>query len=298
MFHFILCRVLINIAAIALVIHAKAETNKSIETSNTRKYSIHYDCFLSASLFFSKNKSPQDISGLYLFESINIRFTRNKKNSKNLHEFRNELSYFKYTDSIWIKNKDKLFLSLLWIINPANKIKNSFLINIKTQNSNTWEYSYNSKINQIQKKWISGPFLPIHIIAGYGINLIYLKNSYLNISFATFKVNLLPKNERLSPEIKIQWESDKAIIQTEYGFNIQGTLKHELQKKIVFENKTSFFTTGNDFQKTNFDIQNIISIKLNRIIKIRLENKFIYDLMVSKKVLSRYELLIGFNFEN
>ncbi len=253
---------------------------------------FHFDGFLATSLILNNNWKETDHSSLIFAGSINIFLKTKGSLTERLLEFRSELNYQKFIDSIWVKNTDRIFFSSIWTRGNKKYFHRSVNVILKTQITDTWKYSHD------KRKWQSGPLVPFTLMTGYGLNLSMRNGNYLNVAIVSVKLNSKPKTDRLLPDLKVAASTDKVIIYSEYGLNIQGFYKKKLSSLIYFENTISFFSKGFDKKMLTFEIQNIIALKPFRQFKIRLTNDLIYDYLISEKLQSRYELLLGFNFEN
>ena len=272
--------------------------SKSVDSVQfeAKKYSRTFkiDCFLSTSFYNYKNWNGINNSSFIVSGYANLTYKKKKTKSTRIQEYRSEINYQKFIDSLWIKNSDNLFLSSIWLKNERDGFVNSFAISLKTQHTVSWDYSSAKSNTPI---WKSGPMLPFALIAGYGINKTFPRDSYFNISFASVKINSMPRSKLNLQEDKFLAKTDKIIFNSEYGLNIQTVLNKIICSRITWENKTSFFTTGLNRKSIMFDMQNIISIKPNRFLKIKFVSNATYDFQISDKLQTKYQLLVGFAIE-
>ena len=264
----------------------------SLPTYQNTKSTI--DCFLATSFFIYENWRGANNYFFILSGSLNLAFKKIKVHTIRINELRSEINYQKFIDSSWVKNSDNIFLSSIWILNKKEGFKNSYSVSFKTQLTNTWEPSYQIPGSRILK---SGPFLPFTFVAGYGIHRTFWKNSYVNISFASIKINSIPRTEEAVKENKYFATTNKMIFKSEYGLNIQSVINRNISKFVTWENKVSCFTTVFNRNSLIFDIQNRVSVKLNRFLKIKLVYTLDYDIIISEKLQTKYELLVGLSLE-
>jgi len=257
-------------------------------------HKIKADGFIATSFSANNNWNSHDNSFVLLSGCLNLTFIKNKGKFNRLLEFRSEINYQKFIDSVWIKNSDNLFISSIWVINETKKLKSSFHVSIKTQLTNSWDQS---SPNSVKQTWKSGPMLPFAFIAGYGLNKKFRNNSYLNISVITVKIESRPRTILSSKDIKTLAVTDKIIFDSEYGINIQSCLSKNILKKLLWENRITSFANGIEASNVKFDLQNTLAIKPLPYMKIRLAQNLIYDYTLSKKIQSRHELLVGFSIE-
>jgi len=251
--------------------------------------------FIASSFINNKNWKGIDNNSLFVTSSTNLSYKKNNTNSSRINELRLELGYQNFFDSAWIKTSDNFFISSIWILNKRQGLKESFSLSLKTQLTDTWDYTILKPDDK--PTWKSGPFVPFTFITGYGMNWFFRENSYVNFSFVSIKIYSRPKAENIFLENKIIAKTDKVIFFSDYGFNLQGVLKKKLSLNSSWENKFSFFSKGLEKKTTNFDMQNTFSFFPFHYIKIRFENKITYDFTVSNKLQFRNELLVGFGIE-
>ncbi len=272
-----------------------ASHGKNAPDSGFLQKTSSIELFVSSSFQRNLEWKSTNNSGLLLSGSFNLNSIKKTDYKNTIREIRTDLSYNHFIDSITIKSNDNIFLSSIWAFMENPYLKNSFLINLKTQLTNTWEYLYIN--NSKSRKWKSGPMLPANFTAGYGINFLFWKTSYLNISFATLRINSFPKNDDVPKETNVFASTDHVLFNSEYGFNLQSCIKLPLLKKFLLENKTSFFGNGLDKKMLNLDMQNVFSYPISQEFKIRIENKVAYELRVSSKIQHRFEIIIGYSFK-
>ena len=268
---------------------------KVISNSCLLQKTTSIDLFVSSSLTKNKDWKSTSNSGIQFNESFNLISIKKMNVSNTIRELHTDLSYIHFIDSTTIKSTDDIFLSSIWAFMEQPHFKNSFIINLKSQLTNTWEYPY---INNLKvRKWKSGPLLPANFLAGYGINFNIGKTSYLNISFATIKINSFPKTDNFPVETNVFASTNKVQFNSEYGFNLQSYIRLPLLKNFLMENRTSLFGNGIDKKTLNLDIQNIFSLQTSQAMKIRFENKVAYEHRISSRIQYRFEILIGYSFK-
>ncbi len=252
-----------------------------------------YDAFLSTSAFANVYWKEQKNNCISLYASSSLRFMKKESAFKRIHELKAEIGYAKYIDSTWIKQSDYLYLNSIWIY-TSSTIQNSFTINLKTQIADTWIYQgYKDPV----RTWTSGPLLPASLVAGYGMNIQFQNKSYINIAFASLKLNSKPRFEFSIYDSKNVIVAEKVIYNTSYGLQLQCMLTSKLLKSIDWEYRAQFFATGIDKKQITFDAQNSFSFRPVSFIKLRLEQKIAYDFYSSEHLQFRVEMMMGFVLE-
>jgi hypothetical protein len=254
-----------------------------------------YDGFFTTSLTLNRNRKENFPAGLFFSGVYNYNFRNNKELRGSLTEIHVGLTYARLFDSLWIKTKDYISYSSIWTFDNGRQVKDAVNLGFRTQLANSWEI--NSLNNTTKKSWKSGPFVPAYLVAGYGVNSFLGRNSYLNISLAALKISSLARTANAEDGEKYFARTDKIVLLSEYGFNVQARINRPLGNKIVFENRTSLFGSGLKGKTVSLDMLNIIAYAPFRPIKIRFENSIGYDYQFSVKLQTRYELLFGYYFE-
>jgi hypothetical protein len=285
------------IGLIMLAHQANAQTSSIDSTYREfpgRDNFLRIDFLASSSFFINTNWKEINNSCIFATGSLNIIIRKRKNQWTRLEELRSELGYLKFIDSVWTKTTDNILVSGIWKKN-GDAISHSFLINLKTQITDTWEnlVSYQGA----KRKWKSGPMLPANLVLGYGFNLLFRSSSYINFTLATIRVNSRPIPAVITPETKFILKSGKALFNSEYGFSLQSSIILCLSKNLYWENKSFFFGTGLEKRELFFDMQNSLSLKPVKFMKLRLDHRVVYDFIISHKLQYRTELLIGFSLE-
>ncbi len=250
--------------------------------------------FLATTFTTNLNWKGQDNSFFLFAGMFNVTLIRNDEKINRLYELRTEINYQKFIDSSWIKNADNLFLSYIRSNNITKEFKSSYQAAIKTQITNTWEPPGMTPGKQV---WKSGPMLPFEFIAGYGLNKIFWKTSYLNISLISLKIETRKRTKQSGRDQKTLAATDQMIVDSEYGINFQCSVSKEILKSILWDNKSTAFLSNIKTSLFKFDVQNSISLKLTGTLKIKAGQRFSYDHLISKKVQSKFEILLGYNIE-
>lgn len=256
--------------------------------------SFTWEGFISTSCFANLNWKDKTNFSVNIYGSLYLAYRKTRGRLKTIHEFRSQLGYIKYIDSVWVKPTDVFYISSIWTVNSSHSINTSFSAYLKSQLTDSWKNVY---LPDQKRKWLSGPFLPASLILGYGINKTFEGNSYINCSFASLKINSRPHLPNSNREIKNAILTEKIIYNSEYGFQLQWLFNKKIFTLFTWENRTNFFATGFDKNTITFDFQNAISIKPVRFMKIRLEQLVIYDRLQSEKIQTRIELMIGLSFD-
>jgi hypothetical protein len=271
------------------IFHDSIEGNKDCSASK-----IHYEGFAATTFFINDNWKGKTNSNLLIAAFVDITRKTNSGIFGRIIELRSDISYQKFIDSVWIKNNDSFFLSSIWTKNFSKDFLESFLLNFKSQFTNTWEYP---EFTSDKPKWKSGPMLPFTFISGFGFNGRINQNSYINFSLISLKMVSIPKTETTIINSKTLYETGKVIINYEQGINLQSNYSANIFKNITVETKSSCFLNGTQPKDIKFDMQNLISLKLYSFLKIRFANYLSFDTNITSKIQTKYELLFGCYFD-
>lgn len=255
---------------------------------------IYLKGFLATSYNNFENWNEKNATGIFLSGQFNINCKKSARNKSTLYELRTELGYYKFIDSSWFKTKDEFFLSIIQTSEGTKTVQFAFSANLKSQITDTWITRRTGE----KRKWVSGPILPATFMTGIGINFMLKQNSFINISIATIKVKSDQPSKSIPENYKIIGKTKNVILYSEFGCSMQSCILKPFGKYLSFVNKNILFTSGVSLKKLSLDSRNIITYKLFRFIKLQIENRIVYDYLVSSKLQLSNEMLLGFSFMN
>ncbi len=268
-----------------------------VESRDTdyRTSKITVEGFATASFIKTNNKRIQVLNSFFFALSGNTVLSINKSKCDKFLELRTDLGYTKFTDSIWIKNTDNLWLLFSYRTVSEKKFRNSINASLRTQLTDTW-LSIPNYTGKNERQWRSGPLTPGTTILSYGLNYRFDERTDISVSYASLKIySFIPKPESQTP---VFIRAGKVSVNSEYGFNFQLRLEEPINHFISVENRTSFFATGLKKESMIFDFQNRIWVNIYRNIRVRIDSKFFYDALQATGIQSKYELLVGIFFDN
>jgi hypothetical protein len=245
--------------------------------------------FIATTFLLNKNWKEMNNSSILL--SLNLRYqNKSTVKTKSITDIFAELSYIKFIDSIWVKNNDRFFFSNIFQLDHG-KIRQTISINFTSQITDTWIESETGSPNQ--RLWKSGPLIPATIVTGYGFIYKPMPYNYINISFPSYKIGTLPADGYYDDDLKIVKRSEKYVMYHQYGLQFQMCVSQKISSGIFFESSSNIFIEQRLFKNIYFDVRNTLSIYPLKNFKLRIENKIVYDKMVSEAFQWKYDFLFG-----
>ncbi|MGZ7136100.1 MAG: hypothetical protein ACXVHY_09500, partial [Methanobacterium sp.] len=149
----------------------------------------------------------------------------------------------KFVDSVWYKNTDYLDLSAEIVKTKNKTFTNIFTFYFNSQFLSNYENRYKED-GTVTKRWSAGFGNPMNLEIGYGTTIRFWKTCRINLTFITLRTNVIPALDNESIINKNDFIYKKSIISSEYGLGIQTFIRHDLCKKIRWENNTHFFANA------------------------------------------------------
>ncbi|CAN5378238.1 hypothetical protein BH10BAC1_BH10BAC1_05730 [soil metagenome] len=251
---------------------------------------------LSASYVNYKNWKYNGYSNYTFLARENLNYDTLGSNWETHIRFNGELGYMKFLDSVWYKNTDYLDLSTE-IVKTKNKfITNLFTLYFNSQFLSTYDDYYKDD-GTISNRWSGGFGNPMNLEIGYGSTIRFWKTCRINLTFITLRTNIIPALDNQSIITKNDFIYEKSIISSEYGLGIQTFVRHDLFKKIRWENSTRFF--GNAINRQHFDIdfRNRLIFHLIKYLDFIIDTRIRYMPYPPYKLQFRNELMLSFSLE-
>lgn len=245
--------------------------------------------FFATSLIYNRNWEETDNSSILFNLNLKVR-SSSTLSAKRIIDLYVDLAYLKFIDSVWIKNTDRILFSTIWII-ERRKLKQTLSINFSSQLTDTWLEK--RKGNIIERKWKSGPLLPASILTGYGFIYKPFDKSFINLSFPAYKIGSLPTGNFLQDELKIIGQNNKYFLYNEFGISLRANIEKELGRRISVQSNSILLITQSGERRVYLDMVNSLSWHPLRILKLRFENRILYDETFSMRLQWRYDLLFG-----
>jgi hypothetical protein len=256
----------------------------------------------------NQNWQGNDYKNFSLMANADYQYRINSKKFSQVYQFRGELSYLQFVDSIqasrWLKNSDFFNLSAQWTDYSVSMLKHSYSVLIKSQFTDSWNYilvppADGSETYTYRRKWAGGLMNPSTITLAYGLNYNFWRNSYINFAFATINVYTRPRTDNaLLPTEKELARSERALFISEYGMSIQSMIQRKFNNYVLWDNKINFFSNGLNKNQVNFDFQNRITFRFLKYFQFRVSTYLVYNPIYSYQMQYRHEFVTGIFFEN
>ena len=269
------------------------------DTTRTHKKlptTITYTSNLSASYVNYKNWKYNGYSNYTFLVRENLNFDTIGKNWETHIRFNGELGYMKFVDSTWYKNTDYLDFSTEIVKTKNKKLTNILTFYFNSQFLSNYDYFYQDDGSSL-KRWSGGFGNPMNLEVGYGTTARFWKTCRINLTFITLRTNVNPYFDDQNLLTKNDFIYKKSIISSEYGLGIQTFIRHDLHKKIRWENNTRFF--GNAIHRNHFDIdfRNRIIFHLIKYLDFIIDTRVRYIPSAPYKLQFRNELILSFSIE-
>ena len=277
---------LICLVCIALFSFA---TDARGQVDSLRRSSWTFDGFVSVTSLTNINWNNLDYSSVNMAVALDV---GNRKTSASLTrkmDFRAELAYQKFIDSIWVKTADRFYVSTQWLFGKRH-LKKAILFSCKSQLTDTWESSYK---NPELLEWISGPMTPATLNAGAGFSYDVKKNINLSLTLAGIQVRSMPEPRYLLKRYKVLSDNKYALVQYRLSTGIEWTIDRHINEWMRWKCKGTILTSTLDASNADVDIQQSLSINPAKHFRISVEQKAMYDSFVSSRLQMRIEMRIG-----
>lgn len=219
----------------------------------------------------------------------NVNYHKKKSKTEHQLEIRTDLSYTKWIDSTWIKNTDAGYLNYQCKKSEGMYLRSSFTINLRSQFTDTW--TYRTSGNKQVRSWKNGPMTPGTLIIAYGKTADISPTSSITLGLVGAEIKTYNIHMQKNDTAEVQW--GKVGMQSLLGWNVGLSINEKLCTFVSLDNRSQFFLSK--FKKTgmNADVQTRIWIDLYKNIRIKLENKLIFNPKDKIPFRQRNEVMIG-----
>jgi hypothetical protein len=252
---------------------------------------------LSTSFLENINWQATDMKNYALLASVDYSHKKEAERFKKLYQLRGELGFLKFIDSTWYKNADQLNVSAQWTTYSAKVLTHSYSIILKTQFADSWKYTTGMN-GEAKREWIGGMLNPAALTLGYGLNYDFWKQCFINVAFATFKINAHPINDdELKPWEKELLRTKKSMVIGEYGLSVQSAIAKKIYEHILWDSKTQFFTKGSNKNQVTLDFQNRLTFSFPKFLQFKADTHIVYDPLYSYRLQYKHEFVVGIFLE-
>jgi hypothetical protein len=177
-------------------------------------------------------------------------------------------------------------------------MKHSYSILLNTQFLPNTLWQYNLDREEFAPTQVGGFLRPFSLEAGYGTVWSFWGISTINIAFATLKLSGHPK-ETVAPAFQDAtfFEGQRMNFYASYGLGIATAINKPIGKRVQWINNSRAFCNGFDRDHVNFEISNMVVVKLWKYLQLRFDTRLAYNPMLNYDLQFRQEALIGFFYE-
>ncbi|MBL7953356.1 MAG: hypothetical protein JNM62_16740 [Flavobacteriales bacterium] len=289
---------LVHITTVVInLIHLNASGQGMALEAPYRTQSSSLYTALSTSYSTSTNWQGQDLRNFSFLGNVLYKHNTQDSTRSHAHQVLADLGYLKFVDSLWIKGVDRFQVNLLWAT-KARRFDHSYSLLLSTQFLPNTSWSYDPELQRTTRTSVGGLFRPFTLEAGYGAVLRFWNTSSINFAFATLKLSGYPK-ELTAPQF-----SDATLLQSRamnyymsYGLGLITAINKPIGQRLQWINNSRAFCNGFDKDHANFDISNMLIVKLWKYIQFRFDTRVAYNPRLNYQVQFRQEALIGFFYE-
>jgi len=286
---FVLAHVLIRLLSTST---AQSQTVSLPSTQHQNLYTS-----LSSSYSTSTNWQGQDLRNFAFIGNLLYKQSAQDSTHSHAHQVLADLGYLKFVDSIWVKSVDRVQVNLLWAAR-GQRFDHSYSILLNTQFLPNTSWSFDPELQRNTSKRVGGFMRPFSLEAGYGAVLRFWNTSSVNFAFATLKLSGYPK-ESTAPQFR-----DATLLQSpsmnyymSYGLGIVSAINKPIGQRLQWLNNSRAFCNGFDRDHVNFNMSNMLIVKLWKYIQFRFDTRLAYDPVLNHSLQFRQEALIGFFYE-
>lgn len=188
-------------------------------------------------------------------------------------------------------------MNFLWAT-KSRRFDHSYSILLNTQFLPNTTWRYDPELQRNTSKSIGGFMRPFNLEVRYGAVLRFWNTSSINFAFATLKLSGYPK-ELTAPPFR-----DATLLQSagmnyymSYGLGVVTAINKPIGTRLQWINNSRAFCNGFDKDHVNFDLSNMLIVKLWKYIQFRFDTRLAYNPMLNYQVQFRQEALVGFFYE-
>lgn len=267
------------------------------KAQDTTLTSTYLQTSLATSYSAQSNWQGQDYKNLSFAGSFNYRHQLQKVNWRHQHMVLADLSFLKFIDSLWLKNNDRLQVSLLWN-DQQKKILHSYSVQFQTQFLPTYQYGYDYELRKTNRTKMASTFNPSALELGYGAVWNFWETSNINFAFATMRFTTLPRNANMQMQDLPHFaKTDNTYLNLSYGFALTTNIRKQLGDRVEWWNNSRVFCNAADKDHITFEFNNRINVKLWKFLQLRFETKLGYNPAMNYQIQFGQEVLLGMFFE-
>ncbi|MBK6643938.1 MAG: hypothetical protein IPG39_23280 [Bacteroidetes bacterium] len=207
---------------------------------------------------------------------------------------RQETSFTRFPDSVWVKAADRLEVQLI-ASSQSNRLNHTWTLLGSTALFTGFDYFTDPESGELYKKSNSTFLLPADLEAGYGVGVQLPANGFLNFSVATIRIRTeFGKNfEDEHPLIKLK----RGFIAVDYGFAMQGYYFFNPVKDSDVALNSRIFVNGFNRNEVQGEFSIKATYKIWKQLYFKGEMMLLYDPAASYSLQWKNELLIGVIFK-
>jgi len=290
------CRLVMSFGASQQIVWGQTNGAPSALESTTRVTNSLYTS-LSSSYSTSSNWQGQDQRNFSFLGNVLYKHSAQDSTHSHAHQVLADLGYLKFVDSLWVKSVDRFQVNLLWAAH-ARRFEHAYSILLNTQFLPNTTWRYDLELQRSSSTSVGGFLRPFTLEAGYGAVLRFWNTSSINFAFATLKLSGYPK-EITAPQFQ-----DATLIQSHamnyymsYGLGLITAINKPIGQRLQWLNNSRAFCNGFDKDHANFEISNMLIVKLWKYIQFRFDTRLAYNPLLNYQVQFRQEALVGVFYE-
>lgn len=262
------------------------------DTTETRFIRFQYG--FTGSFLHLQNWKGNALSSYSLGATSEYYSLEKMQSGEQLISVRQETSFTRFTDSVWVKAADRLEVQLI-SSKQSNQINHSWSLLGSTALFTGFDYLTNNESGELYKKSNSTFLLPADLEAGYGIGVPLPANGFLNFSVATVRIRTeFGKNfEDEHPLIRLK----RGFIAVDYGFGMQGYYFFTPVKDSDVALNSRIFVNGFNRNEVQGELSIKATYKIWKQLYFKGEMMLLYDPVTSYALQWKNELLVGLIFK-
>lgn len=173
------------------------------------------------------------------------------------------------------KSDDRLILISNYSIGKSPKLKYSALVDFRTQFAAGYAYTIDKTTNQEVQSYISDFLAPGYLLGGLGLDYLPNKNLTIFLSPVTYKATFVA-NDYLSSIGAFGVDKGKRM-RSEVGAFMSAKLNVDVMKNINFKSNLNLFANYKHFDKIDVVWENLLTMKVSKLITVTFSNQLFYD---------------------
>ena len=173
------------------------------------------------------------------------------------------------------KSDDRIILISNFSLGRSPKLKYSALLDFRSQFSAGYSYSIDKATGLEQQTYISDFLAPAYILSGLGADYMPNKNLAFFVSPVTFKSTIVA-NDYLSSIGAFGVDTGRKY-RMEVGAFVTAKLNIDMFKNMNFKSNLNLFANYAHVEKIDVVWENILTMKVNKIVTVNFSNQLFYD---------------------